>query len=115
MSVRRLPPILLLAALSACTHQPSPGAILTRTEVVTREVPITTALPTPTPTAPAPSAVRCTPRLGPAPNYPDRDEALRGAPSIYEQVQMLLAGRRMRIERERELTEALRSCTSPPR
>lgn len=115
MSLRPLPALLLLAVLAACSHQPRPGAILTRTEVLTREVPISTGVPTPAPAAVAAPATRCAPRVGPPPPYPDRDEALRGAPSIYEQVQMLLAGRRMRIERERELTEALRSCATPPR
>jgi hypothetical protein len=114
MTIRRVLPIAALAALSACTHEPRPGAILTRTEVLTRVVPLSNGLPAPPVAAAvaAPAPARCNPRIGPAPAYPDRDEALREAPSIYEQVQMLLAARRMRMERERELAEALRSCTA---
>lgn len=110
---RRILPFLALMVLAGCAHDHRPGAILTRTEVLTRVVPLADGLPTqqPVQVAAAPAAVaRCTPRVGPAPAYPDRDEALRDAPSIYEQVQMLLAARRMRMERERELMDALRAC-----
>lgn len=110
--MRRILPLLIAVASAAGCH-PAPRAplVLTRTEVVERPAPPVPIVPPAQPPSiavlPAP---RCVPRVGPPPPYPDRDEALREAPSIYEQVQLLLAGRRMRMERERELLEALRTC-----
>lgn len=103
---------LALLACTACARKAGPPIMITRTELLTREVPVSTSTPTP-PVSPATTttpAQACEPRLSPAPNYPDRDDALRDAPSIYEQVQLLLAGRRMRMARERELADALRAC-----
>lgn len=49
-------------------------------------------------------------RLGPAPAYPDTDEALRTAPSLYERVQLLLAARALRIGRLAGTEAALAIC-----
>lgn len=50
-------------------------------------------------------------RLGPAPAYPDTDEALRGAADIFEQVRLLVAGRLMRIARGGALEDAIGVCS----
>ena len=49
-------------------------------------------------------------RLGPAPAYPDTDEALRAAADIFAQTQLLLAGRALRIARLDGAEAALRTC-----
>jgi hypothetical protein len=108
---RSLPILALISALGGCV-QKEPGVVLIRTVPVREPVDLTVAPPPPPPApvaaAPRPQ-VRC-PSVGPSPVYADRDEELRDAPSIYEQVQMLLAGRRQRMERERQLANALRDC-----
>lgn len=57
-----------------------------------------------------PVAVQCRPDIGPEPNYPDTDAALRAAPDIFVRVRLLLAGRLMRTARARELQAALARC-----
>jgi hypothetical protein len=107
---RTLAILIVLGAATGCHQAQRPPIVLTRTEVVTRTVPVPIVPPASAPSVAVLAAPRCAPRIGPPPAYPDRDEALRDAPSIYEQVQLLLAGRRMRMERERELADALRTC-----
>lgn len=67
-----------------------------RIEVRTVEVPVT---------------VSCKVEIGPDPAYPDSDEALRAAPNTFERVKLLVAGRLLRIAREREISAALKACT----
>lgn len=49
-------------------------------------------------------------RLGPAPDYPDSDAALAAAQTVFQGVQLLRAGRVLRIAREAALSDALRAC-----
>lgn len=49
-------------------------------------------------------------RLGAAPSYPDTDAALRSAETVFRGVQLLQAGRLLRIAREAALTAALEAC-----
>lgn len=50
-------------------------------------------------------------RLGTAPAYPDTDQALRSSPSLFEQVQLLLAGRVLRIARLDATEAAIATCS----
>ncbi len=61
-------------------------------------------------TVDVPIAVRCRPDLGPEPNYPDTDAALKAAPDLFSRVRLLLAGRLMRIARDGEKSAALQAC-----
>lgn len=54
--------------------------------------------------------VKCNPQIGPEPVYPDTDAALRAAPSWFERLKMVAAGRVLRIAREGELKAALDAC-----
>jgi hypothetical protein len=83
-------------SLAACE---TPGAARPEPEprIVTVEVPV-------------PVPVKCTPDVGPDPVYPDTDEAIAAAPNLFERVKLVVAGRLMRIARERELSAALREC-----
>lgn len=109
----RLSILVAIVGLAGCAARPEPGLVLTRTVLLTREilVPLPAQPPPPLAARPAPRPA-CTRSVGPSPAYPDRDQALRDAAGIYEQVQLLLAGRMLRIERERQLASALRACTS---
>jgi hypothetical protein len=49
-------------------------------------------------------------RLGPGPVYPDTDEALRNAPNVFAGVQLLSAGRLLRIAREAAWRAAVEAC-----
>lgn len=49
-------------------------------------------------------------RLGPAPNYPDSDSALRAVENVFAGVQLLQAGRILRIAREAALVAAMEAC-----
>lgn len=42
--------------------------------------------------------------------YPDTAAALKAAPDLYVRVKLLLVGRSMRIQREAELSAALKGC-----
>ena len=50
-------------------------------------------------------------RIGAAPDYPDSDEALRGAPTLFDQVRILLAGRLLRIARGDALERVVAACS----
>lgn len=62
---------------------------------------------------PVPVVVTCQSPIGPAPEMPDTDQALKAAPDLFIRVKLLVAGRLMRIARQRELEAALRGCTDP--
>ena len=82
----------VLAFVSGCASAPpQPQSIQVRT----------VELPTP---------VRCRPELGPEPDYPDTDAALRAAPDLFARVGLLLAGRLLRIARDQEKSAALAAC-----
>lgn len=49
-------------------------------------------------------------RLGARPDYPDTDQALAAAESVFRGVQLLQAGRVLRIAREAALTAAIDAC-----
>jgi uncharacterized membrane protein len=66
-------------------------------------------------TVATPVAVACAPDLGGAPAYPDTDAALRSAPNLFARVRLLVAGRLLRMARERELGAALAACGTEPR
>jgi hypothetical protein len=57
-----------------------------------------------------PVPVRCESGLGPEPAWPDTDQALRSAPDLFARVQLLAAGRLLRMARDRELSAALKAC-----
>jgi len=57
-----------------------------------------------------PVPVACDPEIRPEPAWPDTDEALRRAPDLFSRVQLLVAGRLLRIARERELRAAVEAC-----
>lgn len=57
-----------------------------------------------------PVVVSCKPDIGSEPAYPDTPQTITTAPDIFVRVQLLLAGRLARIQREAELTAALAAC-----
>jgi hypothetical protein len=82
-------------ALAACATAPEP-------KIEVREVKV--AVP-----------VRCDPQPRPVkPDFPDTDEAIKGAPDIFVEAQLYKAGRKLRIPYERELEAALSGCTGDP-
>jgi hypothetical protein len=57
-----------------------------------------------------PIAVPCRADIGPEPEWPDTDRALKSAPDLFARVRLLAAGRLLRIARDRELSAALEAC-----
>lgn len=91
--MRRALPIMviIMATLSACaTHPPEPVV-----KTVTVSVPI---------------GIPCPDRRAPAPIYPDTPEAIAAAPDIFVLAQLYVAGRLLRIERERENDAQVAAC-----
>ena len=80
--------------LAACAHKPLPS-VEYRT--------VTVAVP-----------VRCAPKLGPEPDYPDTDAKLKAATDDFDWVKRLVAGRLMRIARDAEKSAALAACAGSP-
>lgn len=93
--IRQLALVLILA-LSACAHGPAERP---EPEIRTVEVKVPVVQPCP--------ALEV---LGPSPAYPDSDAALATAPSLFERVKLLLAGRVLRQQREVTITAALEAC-----
>lgn len=90
-------PIMLLIALVACATPAPPEPIVRTVEV---RVPYDD-----------PACIRAAQeRLGPSPNYPDTDQALAAAETVFRGVQLLQAGRVLRIAREAALTAAIAAC-----
>jgi hypothetical protein len=56
----------------------------------------------------------CPVTLAPAPAYSDTQAALDATTDIYAAVQLLLAGRKLRIQREADLTADLQTCSAAP-
>ena len=90
--IRRLAVLFSCAILTGCASTPAPPAAI-----------VTQPVDTPVP-------VRCAPDLGPEPAYPDTDAALRAAPDLFRRVQLLVAGRLLRIARDAEKSAALAQC-----
>mgnify|MGYP000747660966 CR=1 FL=1 len=67
-----------------------------------RIVTVEVAVPVPSPCVPA--------TLGPAPEYPDTDEALRAAPDPATRYQLLGAGRLLRNARLNEVEPVIAAC-----
>lgn len=88
--------VALSLALSGCatTAQAPP-------EPVIRTVEVRVPVPVPCPAAT---------RLGPPPAYPDTDEAIGAATGLRRKVQLLLAGRELRMARSEATEAALRAC-----
>jgi hypothetical protein len=66
-----------------------------------------------------PTPLKCVPEdLGPAPAYPDTDQALRAAGGAADRYQLLAAGRLLRDDRLAKLEEVVKKCRqagrSPP-
>lgn len=81
----------LCITLAACaTTKPEP-------QIVTKEVQI-------------PVMVKCHPDIGPEPDYPDTDAKLKAAPDLFSKVQLLVAGRIMRMSRDAVKSAALSAC-----
>lgn len=61
-----------------------------------------------------PVAVPCDPDIGPEPAYADTPEAIAAATDLFARVQLLLAGRGLRIARDEVKTAALAECRGLP-
>lgn len=82
---------ILSITLAACaTTKPEP-------QIVTKEVQV-------------PVMVKCHPDIGPEPDYPDTDARLKAAPDLFSKVQLLVAGRLMRLSRDAVKSAALSAC-----
>lgn len=92
--MRVLAAVALALLLTACADKPEPAP---EPSVILQ--PAKEAVP-----------VRCNPQLGPEPDYPDTDAALKAAPNLFERVKLLLAGRLLRIQRDLEKSAALEGC-----
>lgn len=94
ISRRAIALVLGCVSLAACnTVAPEPKVQIQRVEV--------------------PVAIKCSADPGRAPNYADSNDALRAAKDIFEQVRLLLAGRKQRMAREAELVAANAGCRAP--
>ena len=115
--MRLLAPVAAGLILSGCasTHWPKPQDLSGDASARPATVAAAPQTPGPAVAASAPPAAEpvpsCRAKIKPAAPYPDRDVALKNAASIYEQVQLLLAGRKLRMAREAELEAALASCS----
>lgn len=106
------------AALSACAHAPPPAPppVVTPQAAVALESIGRPALPSsPAPVQPATARPTrppspCSSLVRAAPAYPDSDAALKSAAGISDHLQILMAARKLRMERERQLEAALRRC-----
>lgn len=81
----------LCITLCACQTTPLEPRIVTKTV----EVPI---------------QVQCKPTLPAEPSYPDTDAALKAAPDLFSKVQLMVAGRVLRIARLQVLNATLQGC-----
>lgn len=100
MTRRPLPYVLLGGALLLAGCHSTGAAPSPRVTVVERAVPVSS------PCVPA--------TLGPRPDYPDSDEALRAAPDAATRYQLLSAGRPLRVARESELETVVAGCPRAP-
>lgn len=57
-----------------------------------------------------PTPIACKPTLPAEPSYPDTDAALKAAPDLFVKVQLMVAGRLLRIARLQVVNAALRGC-----
>jgi hypothetical protein len=94
MKLTPIAPLALTLCLAACASAPPPAPVQIQT-------------------VQAPTPVTCAPTVGAAPAYPDTDAALRSAPNLFSRVRLLVAGRRLRMAREGELSAALSACAGP--
>lgn len=78
--------------LVACAGGPPPEP-----KIVTQEVKVSVP-------------VKCTPKIAPAPAYPDTDEAIAAAPDIFQLAKLYRAGRALRLPVETQLRAALKEC-----
>ena len=85
-------PALMLSACATVPKQPEP---------IIKTVEVQVPHPVPCP------ALQ---KLGPEPAYPDTDAALKAAPNIFVRVQLLMAGRVLRITRLAAVNDALAEC-----
>lgn len=60
-----------------------------------------------------PLIATCHPAISPSLEAPDTDQALLEAPDLFARVRLLLAGRLVRIARQRDLEAALQGCAEP--
>lgn len=82
-------------ALAACSTTPAPTP---EPIVITKDVD-------------KPVAVSCVPKsLGPAPAYPDTDDALRTAGSAERTLQLVFAGRDLRKARSDQVEPVIENC-----
>ncbi len=88
------------AALTACTPTPPPEPIVRTVEV---------RVPFDDPACAREARDRLRQE---APQYPDSDDALSRAASVFEGVQLLRAGRVLRIAREAAIMGAIEACAS---
>ena len=94
--MRRALPLLVLAlSTAACAGRDRPEP-----EIRTVEVQVPVAQPCDAAT-----------RLGAPPDYPDSEEALVSASTLFDQLRLLLAGRLLRIARGEALERAVESCS----
>lgn len=88
--------VLLALTVASCGTTRPPDPV-----VVTRDVQV----PVPVPCAADP---------GPAPAFPDTDAALAAAPDVFAGVQLLLAGRALRMAWVDQVMAANAGCRGPP-
>ncbi len=50
-------------------------------------------------------------KLGPTPSYPDTPATIKAAPNLYARVQLVLAGRELRMAHEAAQAAALDGCS----
>ena len=80
-------------ALASCAHAPPPEPVV---RTVTVNVPV---------------AVSCVPgQLAAAPDYPDSDTKLKAAQDAAERLQLVVAGRTLRIARLGEIEPVVAAC-----
>lgn len=88
--------LLLLILLTGCatTQSPPPEPVIRTVEVK----------------VPVPQPCKALDELGAEPSYPDTDDAVRGAPDLFERVKLLLQGRLLRQARLGQYKAARSSC-----
>lgn len=80
--------------LTGCAGTPPPEPV-----IITKEVQVA-----------VPVQCKALEQLGPEPAYPDTDEAIKAAPSLFERTKLILKGRIMRIQRLAEYQVVKVTC-----
>lgn len=96
MSIARIAGLAAMLLATGCGHmQVEPPAVPVQTITVKEQVPV-----------PCKALVD----LGPEPDYPDTDAAIKAAPNVAERARLYATGRAMRVERLAKYAAAKISC-----